>query len=66
MKPRQLTVSIETTTDVAFDALRKARGGIVAVYDATKDYICELAVEQIQINVIRQPRVLKGSGFKKR
>ena len=56
MKPRQLTVSIETTTGVAFDALRKAGGGKAILKDLNGFVICELDVEQVQVNVIRSPK----------
>ena len=56
MKPRRVVVSIETTTDASFLDLRRARGGWLTLRDKMGTLLCELAIEQIQANVIRQSK----------
>ena len=60
MKPRQVTVGIEPTTDVAFDDMKKARGGVAVLKDGQGLVLCVLDVEQIQVNVIRLPKAKKA------
>ena len=59
MKPRPVLISIETTTGVAFDEFKRVRGGRVVLQTGLGYVICELPVEQIQVNVIRQPKSKK-------
>ena len=59
MKPRQVTVSIETTTDVAIDVLRRAARGTAVLRDPIAHVLAVLEVDQIQVNVIQQPKAAK-------
>ena len=59
MKPRRVMVSIETTTNVSFNDLRAAGGGKAILKDLNGYVICDLAIEQVQVNVIRTPKAPK-------
>ncbi|TXH42410.1 MAG: hypothetical protein E6Q97_35775 [Desulfurellales bacterium] len=61
MKPRKVILTIETTTDHSLETLRNLRGAILrgVAQCATCDVEVELVVDQISVNVVREPKGTK-------